>query len=61
MSPDPNSVWLGVGESATSFNDPHYGNEWAYNVMFIKNVIGSVPASARRVAQKPVVTKEQII
>lgn len=34
-----NTVWVGLGESASSFAYPPYGNEYAYNLMLIENLI----------------------
>jgi len=42
------TVWAGVGESASSFNDPPYGQEWAYDIIFVDNVASPGPASKRR-------------
>jgi len=28
-----NDIWIGLGESIASFNDPPYGNEWAYAML----------------------------
>jgi hypothetical protein len=36
-------VWLGVGESGSSYVDPPYGNEWAYAIIFPANNALSIP------------------
>jgi len=44
------NVWVGVGESSTSFSDPPYGNEWAYALILPGDNSGTAPASVARAA-----------
>jgi hypothetical protein len=44
------NVWLGLGESASSYNDPPYGTEWAYAIIFPANNGVVLPTSSARVA-----------
>jgi len=43
-------VWLGLAESNSSYNDPPYGSEWAYAIIFPANDGVALPASHNFVA-----------
>ena len=42
------NVWIGLGESSTSFPVSGFANQWAYNIMIIQNVAAAGPASKAR-------------
>jgi hypothetical protein len=48
-----NTVWIGMGESATSYVNGIFGTQWAYDMLLIENVSSAGPASIRRVAPLP--------
>jgi hypothetical protein len=41
-------VWVGLAESATAFDDPPYGYEWAYAMVLPENLGSRGPAAFRR-------------
>lgn len=44
------NVWIGVGESGSSLNDPPFGSQWAYAAIIPGDNALIVPASRSRVA-----------
>jgi hypothetical protein len=42
------NVWIGLGESASSFAVTGFPNQWAYNLMIVQNVSAPGPASKVR-------------
>jgi hypothetical protein len=41
-------VWLGISESSSSYDDPPYGNEWAYVILFPGDNATVLPAAVHR-------------